>query len=586
MMKQSTILLACSLCLSSVFAGTGATRAPRVYDAHKAPQQRQAQPGSSRSVNTFYSEDFSGGIPAGWQLVDNSGNGVNWDYTTTGASNTVIPTSLTRLSNTGTSAANGYMIYDSDASNQSVGGENADMITDVIDCSSYAIVHLTFNQLLYHFTETAKVFVSNDGTTWTEVYDASAPLAVNTATSNPNAVDLDISTLAANQATVYVKFNFTGDFDYWWMIDDVTLYEPVSFVDAGITAITNPVSNCAGLTSSEVIAFSVDNGGNADISGLDISFVLDGGAPVTETANILIAGGSTASLAFSVPANFSAPGQHTLTVYIAANGDSNALNDTLTTFVFNGTHPIDGTNSYSMGFEDNEDFTGWTIQDQNADGNTWGISNLLPRTGANCISYTSANVSQFANEWLFMPCTDFNDTTTYQLDYYYRTFNSATDAFMEVVLCSAPNSSALVAPIQSPITVNGISYLPGTNTFTVAASGTYYIAFHVLSASRIASLRLDDINLSKYVNTTGISTAEEKSLQVFPNPSQGQLFIKGGVDHDYQVTLTNALGASVYNQSFENLTSATLNLSGLTKGIYTLRMAGQQSMTVRQIVVE
>ena len=95
------------------------------------------------SFTSFYSQDFMGGIPAGWQTIDTaSPAGFNWKYTTTGANNGDT------LSSNGTSAGNGYMIYDSDSANITFGSENADLISTSINCSLHPNVHLSFNEYL------------------------------------------------------------------------------------------------------------------------------------------------------------------------------------------------------------------------------------------------------------------------------------------------------------------------------------------------------------------------------------------------------------------------------------------------------
>ena len=90
-----------------------------------------------KTSTPFFSEDFSGGLPSGWQVIDSAGIGVNWHFTTTGTFNTAYDS----LSVIGTTAANGYMIYDSDSANTTLGGENADLISVSINCSLYPNVH-------------------------------------------------------------------------------------------------------------------------------------------------------------------------------------------------------------------------------------------------------------------------------------------------------------------------------------------------------------------------------------------------------------------------------------------------------------
>src|SRR6188768_3630065 len=93
---------------------------------------------------TFFTEDFASGIPLGWTNVENSGNNILWRVTTTGASNGNVSVD-TVLNNAGTTAANGYLIIDSDSAGQSL-IQDAVLTTTAINCSAHGSVHLTFNQ--------------------------------------------------------------------------------------------------------------------------------------------------------------------------------------------------------------------------------------------------------------------------------------------------------------------------------------------------------------------------------------------------------------------------------------------------------
>src|SRR5689334_3599725 len=98
---------------------------------------------SAMAAVPFYSEDFASGLPGTWQNVDNNSVAhVLWRYTTTGAKNS-FPNFSNALSTVGTSAANGYMIFDSDSAGGG-GGEDASIISPAIDCSARTNVHLTF----------------------------------------------------------------------------------------------------------------------------------------------------------------------------------------------------------------------------------------------------------------------------------------------------------------------------------------------------------------------------------------------------------------------------------------------------------
>jgi hypothetical protein len=531
----------------------------------------------SNAVNTFYSEDFASGVPATWQLVDNAGNGVNWHYTITGIFH-FTGDANDSLNSVGTSAANGYMIYDSDSANPGVGGENADMISEVIDCSTNANVHLKFNQLLKHFAESATVSVSTDGLLWTMVYDASAGLAQNAATPNPDVVDVDISTLAANQATVYLKFNFTGDFDYWWMIDDVQLYENVG-VDAALSSVTAPVTTCNLLTAAEAITVSIYNNGGGPLSNFDVTYIVDGGTPVTEPVALSIAVGTSGTYTFTATADLSAPGNHTIQTYVTAAGDTSAGNDTAMANIYNGPHVVNTSTNYSTGFELTDDLSGWMIEDTNNDLVSWDLSDVLPHTGLYCARMSGV----VASDWIYTTCLDLSDTIQYEMTYFYKNGSTVSDQNFKISIGMAQDSASMTQDILPINLVTNLSYLPGMDQFTVPVAGTYYIGFYVGTGTQSnVSFRLDDINLYDASGVNILKHSSKKSLQLFPNPTTG-LFRINNVEEG-QVEVISPLGQIIYSQKI-NSSSNEVNLNDQPAGIYSVRIITKSGVSASQVVI-
>ena len=574
-MKNYTRIAFLFLILSSVSAIGASTRSSRHVkpnNSHKIVQQNR-----TNVLSPFYYEDFSTGLPAGWQAIDNSTHGVNWAYTTTGITNSTAYPGFDSLSPTNTSAANGYMLYDSDAGNTSVGGENADLISGAIDCSTHSNVHLFFNELLVHFNEIATVSVSTDGTTWTQVFNASTGLAQNSATPNANAVDLDISAIAANQVTVYLKFNFIGDYDYFWMIDDVTLYEALG-TDAVLSSIDSPQNSCTLLSNSEIVRASIYNNGGTNITNFDISYIADGNAPIVESVSTTILPGATLSYPFVMPADFSAPGNHTLKVYISVLGDTVQTNDTANAIFYTGPRPISGA-GYSNGFEITDDLSGYDIEDLNNDSISWALSNVLPHSGNFCARINAPT----AEDYLYSTCFELIDTVQYNLSFFYRATSTSTPTFFESVLATSQISTAIVQNLSPLTLVTNTAYVPVTVPFSVTTSGTYYFGFHVMSGDSIAGLRLDDINITKSTGV-GISTIVKGKTVVYPNPSTGSIYVNSTINSEsFTVSVFNAIGQNVYSKVYSTLSSQMIDLSSQPSGQYMVRVISDKGVNTEVI---
>jgi hypothetical protein len=185
----------------------------------------------------LYSFDFANGLPEGWDNQSLSGIS-SWEYRgpnttpdyTVGARGSCSALAQSMASVTQT---NGFMIYDSnywDDADSICGdpGSGPDpaphlawITTSSMDLSANEGAVLTFQQQYRHFTGFTKVQVSNDGgVIWNDVATNSGPTSPNVQWKTVN-----ISTYAAGESDVRIKFVFTGTY-YWWLIDDITIYEP------------------------------------------------------------------------------------------------------------------------------------------------------------------------------------------------------------------------------------------------------------------------------------------------------------------------------------------------------------------------
>src|SRR5688572_18355036 len=112
----------------------------------------------------------------------------------------------------------------------------------------------------------------------------------------------------------------------------LTISQQALSQDAAVTGINAPVTGCA-LSASESVTIRIFNFGT-DINGaFDVSYVVNGGTPVTETITPMtpILQNSTYIYTFTTPVDLSVPGTYTIDAYTSLPGDINPSND-----AFNG----------------------------------------------------------------------------------------------------------------------------------------------------------------------------------------------------------------------------------------------------------
>jgi hypothetical protein len=99
-------------------------------------------------------------------------------------------------------------------------------------------------------------------------------------------------------------------------------------LDAGVVTILTPVT-ATGLTSAETLSIVGRNYGTQQINGFNLSYSLDGTAPVTETYSGIVPAGDTFFFAFSTTLDLSAYQIYQLKVWVSLLADTVPINDTL-----------------------------------------------------------------------------------------------------------------------------------------------------------------------------------------------------------------------------------------------------------------
>ncbi len=103
--------------------------------------------------------------------------------------------------------------------------------------------------------------------------------------------------------------------------------------DVGVTAIVAPESGDS--MGMETITVSIQNFGGLEQSNFDVSYTLQGAAPVVEQVAGPIAPGATLEYSFATQGDFSAIQGHNLSATTQLSSDSNATNDAVSVVIIN-----------------------------------------------------------------------------------------------------------------------------------------------------------------------------------------------------------------------------------------------------------
>lgn len=621
-------------CFAAVAQQAGPVNKDRVLRTHKADGhqfavERPAAPASSSlRGSAFWSEDFSGGsIPAGWTNVDVGTLGTapdvvfQWSNDPASVGPSALGYAPSSTFNGGT-ASNGYLWADSDRGLTSAPPNNhiAQLTTTAIDCSGQPSVLLTFDALIGVFdfdaNENAIVRVSTDLTNWT-TYQAFPCLVTGGAgppctrwSGNPDEVAIDISATAANQATVYIQWQWTGGWEYFWAIDDIALSPLPEFERSVSDAYMSHVGDGLEyhrIPSSEFLAdfilgLVVTNEGANDQTNVTLTATItdEGGAEVlsgSETFGPLTTGQTdTMEVAVPIPGPL-APGTYSVTFSVSSDQDDqegNTANDVIVrTFEVNddvysldgiGVHPPALENTTSLGtnsFVGGEDalycLTFFSINEQTT---VYGLEALLaagtevdaqviftihtsadvdndiinnPIAESDFVSVTAADIAAGSIDGVFFGGPAVLDPGGYYAAIsLYSNGNTADVRIVDDITVAQPNGASLI-------------HLQGEGFFTNGNA-------HAIR------LLLDP--------TVGINEVGDEltGVTMYPNPTNGTLWVNTEAEGRHFIEVYDVLGALVHTVNFNNLT--TIDMSGLAKGVYTVRVANDNASTARRITVQ
>jgi hypothetical protein len=197
---------------------------------------------NAKSSTVIWEEDFDNGFPSGWSTYSNNSAGgiatAPWKHTYAGSWgywNSNQGASAGAAINS-TTASNGFLITDPDSANHWNYGQPSGttyeyiesyFTTSAIDLSGWSNVSLEFQQTFrFNNSLNLKVSISTDSMMWTD-YSVQGNATNNQQSSDPQQVSLNISSVAGNSPTVYVRIGWEARV-YYWMIDDMQIVETPS----------------------------------------------------------------------------------------------------------------------------------------------------------------------------------------------------------------------------------------------------------------------------------------------------------------------------------------------------------------------
>ncbi len=322
-----------------------------------------AQNKSVKSEKLFWKEDFSAGkLPEGWTTKALNDSSILWECT-----NQPFPGSYGRDQQAPPIASKSGGFHMQYASGTRVERAyrkwekagiwpDAYFQTPAIDCSKKGSVVLKFQQN-FMWNDWGKlrkdgglfVCVSNNGTDWKE-YEVRNGIGSEADCPNPMNVELNITSVAAFQPKVYLRFQWRGIYAWYWMVDDIELSEALD-VDVAASALVSHPKSGNSFTNADVFKFNVVNLSSGAIRKpfdcylrIDNRPVMKVTVPFDEKNVLKIV--DTVVVAFP-PADLTDYGIHKIKFYTALPGDNRLTNDTLAMELYSQAYELGAVTGFS-----------------------------------------------------------------------------------------------------------------------------------------------------------------------------------------------------------------------------------------------
>lgn len=268
--------------------------------------------------------------------------------------------------------------------------------------------------------------------------------------------------------------------------------------DLAISALDTPLSG-VGLTDSENIGVTISNLGSEEVSGVKVSYSINGGVPVTETIQATIKPGDNYRYTFAKKADFSALGNYAVTVSMEAEGDMLPANNAATS-EFRHMEAVDLPYNCDFSTLTEENFSDhWILIDGDGDGNGWLFNSYFTNKDGNtgaagCIPPFMDGKT--GDDWMISkPLT--MGTGTHNVTFSIRTLRSDSPETIEVCVGKTPYPDSMT-PVGR-FEVKSEAWLEKALNFDIEEAGAYYVAFRGVSSSG---------GSAQYIGNVGVAAGE------------------------------------------------------------------------------
>jgi hypothetical protein len=576
----------------------------KTKETSTAMMKSSAPVGVNHSASVVWSDDFSN--PANWIFTHSGSSAADWYIGNT-------PPALTFIDEIASSSATtGYAIFDSYAYCDTANGQIADMtMASPADLTGHNYVRLKFSQYYLRAFDSTFVFVSNNNSTWTKfVVNKDVALGNYSSVSgavNPAIQYIDISSVAANQDSVYVRFQFysptslapgSAGCGFAWMIDDLSI-EDIPDVDASVSLAFAGEYTMIPVIQPEALSLRgkiINNGRNSfsgaklffDVYDFNTFFLLYSDS--SQASGTIAAGDTSTYLTSTTPYLPQLQTDYFIVQKVVVPNDSDMTNDSTFAFFTVG----DSLYARDYLYFSNSSYAG-----------SYGFDGAPVSFGSMFHVY---HASQFTSARIYLNDAVLNDHVSVTVyDVVGGIPNSIVGTTGSYTLTAADTGGAFITlPFAPWVNVGVGDYFVCINQLDTNRLGVGFTDFVFTNQKNF--FNIDNTNWRTFesggifatpylrvANPSGtLLSAKDKEVnasvfEVFPNPSNGTVYFTNNTgvnDKNITIKVMNNLGAIVKTASYDFVSHGRLDLSSLPAGVYTLNISNEKGQENKTIVLQ
>lgn len=377
-------------------------------------------------------------------------------------------------------------------------------------------------------------------------------------------------------------------------------------LDAGILSIVSPTGTLCSTTFSPQV--TLKNYGTTTLTSATITYQVDANPAASYNWTGSLATNATTTV--TLPSVTTTAGSHTFTA-AATNPNSGTDGNTSNNSSTSSFNVVSSGQAlpFSQGFEGTTFVpTGWVLNNPDA-AITWARTTAAAKSGSASARMDNYNYQGGNGQIDEMTTPSLNLSSvsspglTFQVAYRLYTDPTSSPNYSDTLqVLISTDCGATWASIYKKWGTNLTTTSPtwGNSAFTPTSTqwrletislGTYATATNAMFKFRNISdyenyLYLDDINI---MSVTGLDEIELGSAQVYPNPTNGNLYVSVSFSQsqDLSIRVFNALGEVVSHVQENGTMGGTFNidLSDRTNGIYFIEMMTAEGKVTKKVVL-